>query len=57
MANQKATTLTGSVYRNVASWWHLTSPPMCGCLKMYIDWIARGSVIPMSAATAASAGV
>ena len=57
MANQKPTTLSGSVYRNVASWWQPTSPPMCGCLKMYIDWIASGSAIPMPSATSASSGV
>ena len=36
-ANHIPTTEKGSVTRNVASWWQVTSPPMWGCLKMYID--------------------
>ena len=56
MANQKPVTDTGSVERNVASWWQPTSPPMPGCLKMYMLWSARASASPTSAATAARSG-
>ena len=44
MANQNPVTVIGSVYRNAASWWQPTSPPMCGCLKMYMLCSASGSM-------------
>ncbi len=42
-ANQKPVTVRGSVHRNVWSVWLVTSPPMRGCLKMYIDCRIDGS--------------
>ena len=27
---------------DVASWWHVTSPPISGCLKIYIAWASSG---------------
>ncbi len=39
-------TLSGSVCRKAASWWQITSPPIRGCLKMYIDWSSSGSAMP-----------
>ena len=39
--------VVSSVWRKVESWWEVTSPPIRGCLKMYIDWGIRGSVQPM----------
>ena len=56
-ANQKPRHVDGSVYRNVESWWQLTSPPMWGCLKMYMDWSSNGRVRPSSEASPASSGV
>ncbi len=46
-ANQKPVTDTGSVHKKVWSVWQTTSPPMLGCLKMYIDWRTTGSTMPM----------
>ena len=55
-ANQNAVTLTGSVSEKVASWCQPTSPPMPGCLKMYIDCHSSGSARPSSRASASSRG-
>jgi hypothetical protein len=34
------------VWRNVESWCDVTSPPIRGCLKMYMDWGILGSDQP-----------
>jgi hypothetical protein len=53
-ANQKVVTLIGVESKKVASWCQRTSPPMPGCLKMYIDCHTCGCSSPRSRATAAS---
>ena len=35
-ASHAPTQLGGCVHRNVESWWGTTSPPIRGCLKMYL---------------------
>ena len=57
IANQKPTTDCGSVQRNVWSVWQLTSPPILGCLKMYIDCKSLGELIPICSASAPSFSV
>mmetsp|Transcript_47358 Transcript_47358/g.138020 ORF Transcript_47358/g.138020 Transcript_47358/m.138020 type:complete len:233 (-) Transcript_47358:266-964(-) len=39
----------GVVYKNDESWCAVTSPPITGCLKMYIDCGSTGSFHPSSA--------
>ena len=41
-AIQKPVTVAGVVCRKVASWCQPTSPPICGCLKRYIDCSSSG---------------
>ena len=39
-----------------ASWWQITSPPIRGCLKMYMDWSSSGRATPSAPTSSASAG-
>mmetsp|Transcript_26347 Transcript_26347/g.64712 ORF Transcript_26347/g.64712 Transcript_26347/m.64712 type:complete len:208 (-) Transcript_26347:240-863(-) len=46
-ATQMPVHVMGVLCRNVLSWCGTTSPPMLGCLKMYMDCTGVGSVMPM----------
>ena len=53
---QKPTVVCGLVWRNVESWCGTTSPPIPGCLKMYMLCATNGSCSCRLRATAIMAG-